>query len=895
MLALIGPSGSGKTQRILTEFRAAVKARRTGVRLVVPTATLVQHLRNELAREGLVFSPKCIVTLSGFTTELWPGIAEADNLAITLAAEIAVREVNAPEFARVASMPGFHAALVHTLSELDAAGCTPDQFSRIRVDAPFARPLLAVWRNIERQLTARALFTRAQVLRKAADIARQRAPRPAGHDLIWFDGFAGFTRPELQLIEALSGSADITVALPNQTTAATAIADLRDAGFTLEELESPEGDTEAAWFQAENLEREADEIARRILLYNQFGRDFRDIAIVLRSAEELAPLLETTLDRFGIPARFYFSSPLADHPIAGFGAHLIEAMLSGWDLEKTLLALRLAPDLAPSPSLDRWDIAIREALPGAGLDLLRELAQHDRRLLRQVDQLAELDPCRTALWSLDRWAAVLAEIPDRFRPRRPQDRIGFTGVAIQRSQAAATAAWSAVVYRAAEWLRPQFGKQFLSLEEFWRTAGAILRLTQLKVPDARRNVVHVMDAFEARQWDPAVMFMPALVEKVFPRYHPQDPFLPDSAIRDLQAAGLRIRDSRARDEEEACLFDSLVQRPSVYGRTRERCLSYPRRNGRGDENLKSSFFTRVRAVESKPLPARPALATPPIAARTPAPLRNPDLLVRIGERHSRFSPTSLETYAKCPFQFFGTRTLSLQSLPDTPEERLNFLVQGTIVHDTLKHWTPVRGDIRPHFDAVFEAVCKQEHIQLNYRTEVLRQAMLANLESFCENFQTFSEAPPMVEQPFDYPLRPGIQLRGRIDRVDLTSSGGAIVIDYKYSNNTKQNVDDESKLQGVLYTLAARDHLKLKPQATIFLSVKTQAKPAGWGDLPNQQLAPMTAEWLDRGLATVDRMVEQIREGIIQPNPADLKHCGWCDVKDACRYESTEATRTAES
>src|ERR1035438_10271865 len=133
MLVPTGPSGSGKTHRILAEFRDAVRSRRSGIRLVVPTATLVQHLRHELAREGLVFSPRCILTLSAFSTEICGDLAMADNATWTLAAETAVREVNAPEFARVSRLPGFHAALVHTIGELDSAGCAPGQLARTHV------------------------------------------------------------------------------------------------------------------------------------------------------------------------------------------------------------------------------------------------------------------------------------------------------------------------------------------------------------------------------------------------------------------------------------------------------------------------------------------------------------------------------------------------------------------------------------------------------------------------------------------------------------------------------------------------------------------------------------------------------------------------------------------
>jgi len=890
MLVLTGPSGSGKTHRILADFRDAVKARRFDIRLVVPTATLVQHLRHELAREGLVFSPRCILTLSAFTGELCGDLATAGNATLTLAAEAAVREVNAAEFVRVSRLPGFHDALVHTVSELDSAGCVPEEFARLKLDAPLAPALLAVWRSIGRQLSTRRLFTRSQVLRRAAAGTQTRTDLPRR---IWFDGFVGFSRPELELIECLAGKAEVTVALPSLSTAVPALADLRAAGFEFEELTSPSepeetAPLEAAWFQAENAEREADEIARRILLYRESGRDFRDIGVVLRTADDIVPLLETTFERFGIPARFYFSGALADHPVPKFAMRLIEALLSGWDLEATLAALRLTPGLSPSPSLDRWDIAIRKHIPGAGLDLLRELG------VRAVDRFAELDSWRTVRWSPQRWADVLAEIPERFRTPRPRDGSAldrtWTQTFVERSQAAATKAWAEALEVAASWLGTE---PFLTLEEFWQTASSVVRLTPLPVPDARRDVVHVMSVFEARQWDLAVMFIPNLTEKVFPRYHSQDPFLPDSAICKMQAAGIRLRDSRDLDAEESCIFDAVAQRPLGQGlKRREICLSYPRRNARGDENLPSSFIKRLRASESQARFARP-LAEMPISLRTAVPVRDDDLLSILASRNAHFSPSSLETYARCPFQFFAGRTLRLEKLPDTPEERLSFLVQGNIVHDVLKQWTAARGDVKLVFDAVFAAVCERECLQPTYRTEVLRRRMLADLSNFCEDFETYGAGPSLTERLFEFPLFPDVQLRGRIDRVDTTADGGAIIVDYKYSNNAKQNVDDETKLQGVLYTIAAEQDLKLRPQATVFIGVKKDHRPFGWGNLPGYDLLPMTPEWLEKGRETVARVTREIRAGVVQPKPSDLKHCAWCDFRDACRYEGAEAVRGA--
>jgi len=41
----------------------------SAIRLLVPTATMAQHFQNRLAREGFVFRPSVVQTLSGFVEE----------------------------------------------------------------------------------------------------------------------------------------------------------------------------------------------------------------------------------------------------------------------------------------------------------------------------------------------------------------------------------------------------------------------------------------------------------------------------------------------------------------------------------------------------------------------------------------------------------------------------------------------------------------------------------------------------------------------------------------------------------------------------------------------------------------------------------------------------------
>src|SRR5512133_2699469 len=107
MLLLTGPAGSGKTWHVVTRFREALRRKDPSVRLLVPTATLAQHLQNRFAREGFVFSPELILTLSRFMETFVEDLPQVSDAAFYLVVEEAARRVERPEFARVAHLPGF--------------------------------------------------------------------------------------------------------------------------------------------------------------------------------------------------------------------------------------------------------------------------------------------------------------------------------------------------------------------------------------------------------------------------------------------------------------------------------------------------------------------------------------------------------------------------------------------------------------------------------------------------------------------------------------------------------------------------------------------------------------------------------------------------------------------
>src|SRR5439155_21294334 len=124
-------------------------------------------------------------------------------------------------------------------------------------------------------------------------------------------------------------------------------------GFTEQRLASRKSTPAIMLVKAPGIEREADEIARRIVEQSYAGRPFREIGIIVRAPEVYAPVLQSTLERFGIPARFYFDQHVEEHAVTRFLCGAVDAMLGGWEHAQTLAVLRLAPRFADSNSIDR--------------------------------------------------------------------------------------------------------------------------------------------------------------------------------------------------------------------------------------------------------------------------------------------------------------------------------------------------------------------------------------------------------------------------------------------------------------------------------------------------------------------------------------------------------------
>jgi ATP-dependent helicase/DNAse subunit B len=886
MLFITGPAGSGKTSLLLDRLREAIGRGDTGARLLVPTATLARHLQNRLAREGLVFPPRLVQTFSRFL-DAFPAPPQVPSPVLYLMVEDAVHKAARPEFARVAGLPGFSASLAKVIEEFAAAGCDSARLERHLPDAPLAAAFLAVYQEVDRELGRRGMATRAGRLRAVAAAIEQQG---AGEiRSLMLDGFHALPDPELDVLRALAARIDVTLTLADGDASAATRARLLAMGAREQRLERKRPHPATVVVEAPSLEREADEIARRILEQSAAGRPFREIGVIVRAAHPYVPLLRAAFERFGAPARVYFDSNLDEQPAVRLLTGAVRAMLGGWDHAATLAVLRLAPRFALSPVADVFDFAVRAQLPNSGIGPLKALApEGGERLAKLIDEVAAIEEWQALTLDPKDWAVRFRTLRNLYRPARPAASPNHELALLWRSQAAALDLFDQALDHAALALS---GRRRLPLADYWRAVEAVLRLAPLRLEDERRNVVHVLSAHEARQWELPVIFICGMTERQFPGFHPQDPFFPDGARTRLRDAGIRVRNAREWEREERALFDAALTRATMLC-----ALSYPEFDARGERNLPSIFLESLAAARetSRPVRPRPAAA---LAAPPPPAIADARLLHLIGPGTAARAPTSLEMFLQCPFQYFGGRTLRLKPAPPRPAERLDFLLQGTIVHEVLREWWPNPGPVEPLFDRVFEEKCEEYGVPQGYRKQRLRDSMLADVVAFTRDERwPRADFRSRVEEEFRFALDESLDIRGKIDRLDVDAAGRAWVIDYKYSSKqaTRDKLEKADLLQAPLYYLAAERHFGLEPAGMFYIGLRGAVQYSGWSRVadPPVDAVPMDNSWTANARRATLDAVAQIRAGRIEPDPSDRDRCRYCDFADVCRIE-TVAARTA--
>lgn len=618
------------------------------------------------------------------------------------------------------------------------------------------------------------------------------------------------------------------------------------------------------------------------------------------------------------------------------------AIHSGWLQWEGRLRPFLAEDLALGPpdgdgprvkarhvaGLWAWLVRLREELAGPvglGPDPWPEMVRHAKRVVEENLVAPEPGAGREA------WDAALAALESlaAFGPAAPD--AGF--------------------------------------DEFLDTLEEGLRRAELP-PPAPNQGVRVLDAMDARGESFRHLFLIGLQERVFPRQVREDPLLPDPVRSRLEhPGGYWVLPKLEGYAEERLLFTLLAGAaresltcvyprssdegralvPSIY--LRELCRaagtdleSAGRVPKRPFEKLEFAGEERLSPKELALLAARGTRASRALLEplgldhelfdgcrkRLPELSRSGGLGPMdglIGEptgwlaraRARGFSPTALEQFIRCPFQFFASRLLGLGDVEE-PLERgeLSALSRGDLAHRVLERfhrslveagfWSRGDGRWEPQLERAMQDVLGRTGWRELGVYPVVWEAARLRLEERLRALAALDVArireTGLVPWKFEEELAGGaggVPLRGRVDRVDRSADGRVWVVDYKSGKGPARLRDALRKmrsLQPPLYLeLAVASGAAGESRvagAALYCLEGTKDDPAapavvaldasGWLALRE----PLQANLADH----VGRMARG--EFFIAQDDRIGGACRWCSFAAVCRKSHPATARRAE-
>jgi len=294
------------------------------------------------------------------------------------------------------------------------------------------------------------------------------------------------------------------------------------------------------------------------------------------------------------------------------------------------------------------------------------------------------------------------------------------------------------------------------------------------------------------------------------------------------------------------------------------------------------------------------------------------------------SPTSLETWATCPFRYLMSNVLGVAAL-EQPEDvaTMSPLEKGSLVHGVLESF--IRGGQKERSLPTPEEPWSEEHRnRLRHLAlesfadaeergvtgkallwELQQEAILSDLDEFLSADaglrERFGVTPHLVEVRFGLPGSSGgepgleaaqrdipgvgiLRFRGVADRVDLDPSGKlALVLDYKTgSTSSYRSMKDDpvaggKRLQLPIYTIALQN--SLGTDVTVRAAYWFVSASGRFEIIPPEPVE--MAEVAKRFDSVVGTIAQGIAEGLFPANPGTedrngFSNCNYCDFNTLC-------------
>lgn len=881
---LLGPAGSGKTHHALTIFKEYCRQREFHRTLfLLPTAGQVEHVKDLLLNSGeLVGLLDSTVTNfellarhrfrpGQWRRRLTPGLK---NLLL----QDMLKDPSLGRFVELSDKPGFLDYVNQLIREVKESGLDGLGFRQLvsrlfagqgeRREAQYqAARLLELFQN---RIAALGLFDEEDMLE---GLARTLGPGPgpfADLELVIIDGFYDFTPLEWRIIKGMASFVPrMLVTLPwdkkgERSGLFGAAGRSREIftglGFkprflrnsarlgseTLGQLESsifsPEKrsipwDGSLSLLEAADRLDEGEQIARQIkILVRDAGYRYRDIGIVCRSSARYRAILEKALGRNQIPFRLYGPRLLSRSRVVNEIRALVSLVLGPLTWVRLLPVLKSRRLCFPREAVDWLEIRALKQRPEVDWGGLIGLAQGECAKLKELfvylleaHQRARL-PARPEFWRQWYQGLISRFLDLDFGPLPGEEEEEFR----LREEGAALASFFLALAEVLQYCSLT-GVEEMVGADFNRLMEVAVSPCQYWVRDLRVDVVNIVDAFEARQWELPVVFLCGLTQGEFPPLFKEDIFFTDQERHQLsRAAKAFFKQTQERHGEERYLFYSAITRAKE-----KLVLSYPGTDSNGERNLPSPYLEQVRGLFSSD--NQVAMTESRLLSRLlPGPeeaLDREELVQALGSglaclegsaggsllgwlfqrclsagwledepdrwqrglkwdlsaparaemvRLNLFSVSQLLEFSQCPYRHFAGHILRLEEISELGELGLEQRLAGTIVHQVLRRYyqSGEKRDISYLLEEVFSEACRGLPISLTEiaAKEQMRVSLSGFVDAQAERERDSCFRPFAFERAFGLgdvaPLVvPGVAdgdilMRGKIDRLDVAEVDG---------------------------------------------------------------------------------------------------------------------------
>lgn len=242
------------------------------------------------------------------------------------------------------------------------------------------------------------------------------------------------------------------------------------------------------------------------------------------------------------------------------------------------------------------------------------------------------------------------------------------------------------------------------------------------------------------------------------------------------------------------------------------------------------------------------------------------------------SPSKVSKFTECALAF---RFSAIDRLPEPPSPHA---VKGTLVHTALERlfWDLPRGErtvfaAREALDAAWGAVATDPEFEGLELSDGERESFVSDAWSLIQGYFRLEDPNAVDAAGVEILLEAevgGVMLRGIIDRLDVTSSGDLVVVDYK-TGRVPSEMQERSRLAGVhFYAALCEEVLGIKPSLVRLMYLR---EPVVIETAPSDQ----AIRGLRQRTAAVWKAIERsCAEEDFRPKPGPL--CNWCPFREFC-------------